>query len=202
MFIIGIILALVIAGCVSPPGVQPPSPPNPFEKNKTCRNVTEEVSVVKEECGNVSFTEQVCGVRKLNYTATLLPKVDLCIGDGVCVGNPLGDCQECSKAMTRCVLVVYNEEPQEFGVWTVGANYTLGNFGFNKDPITQTIGPGQSYAFDFNQIYNPGQPINSASCALAVTSEPSTEECYEVTRLRPECNNVTRTVATEREVCG
>ena len=192
-----IFAALLVAGCLVPPDM----PFVPKEPEKECRTVTEEVPVVEEECGDVSYTEQVCELRDLRYTATELPVTHLCISDGVCNGQPLGDCQGCSQAMSRCVLQIKNEETQKSGSWTVGANYSLGNSGFIKDPITATIGPGEVYSFDFNQIYNPGQPINSASCVLFVISDPILEECHEVTRTRQECNDVTNVRIIEREVC-
>ncbi len=197
----GLFAILIIAGCVSTPSEGGQTPPPSQPGGKTCRTVTEEVPVVKEECGPVSYTEQVCGIRKLNYSFKLLPKVDLCIGDGSCTGNPLGDCQACSKAMTRCIMEITNLEPQKTGLWSVGANYTLGSAGFLKDPIIHTIGPNQTAQFDFNQIYTPGQPINSASCSLFVLSEPTIEDCHEETRSRQDCRNVTRTTQVQREVC-
>jgi hypothetical protein len=201
IFIIGILAFLVIAGCTTTPESKPPEQKPQPQKNQTCRTVTEEVPVVKEECGEVAYTEQVCSMRKLNYTQKMLPKVDLCISDGVCTGKPLGDCQGCAKAMTRCILQITNLESEKSGTWSVGANYTMGTFGFNKDPISHSIGPNQTSDFDFNQIYTPGFPISSATCTLAVVSEPSAEECIGHTRTTTECRNVTKTESVSKEVC-
>lgn len=200
ILVFGILACLLAAGCVSPPAGEAPQQQVP-EKNKTCRMVSDEVPVTKEECGDVSFTEEVCSLRKLNYSATTLPRVDLCIGDGGCTGKPLGDCAGCSKAMTRCVMRISSLEAQKSGTWVVGANYTLGNSGFEKDPISKTIGPNETADFDFNQIYTPGYPTNSASCTLAVVSEPTVEACVGHTKVETECKNVTRTESRERQVC-
>lgn len=191
--------ALFLAGCVSPPEGMPFVPAGPEEK--VCRTVSEEVPVVEQQCGDVSYTEQVCDIRELNYTSNMLPPTHLCISDTGCNGMQLGDCQGCAQAMTRCVLQITNTETQKTGTWKVGANYSLGTSGFIKDPITHTIEPGETASFDFNQIYNPGQPINSASCQLFIISKPKIEECHEETRSREECKDITTTKIVEREVC-
>jgi hypothetical protein len=196
--LIGIFAALLMAGCVSPstevpPGKEPAKP--------ECRTVTEQVPQTKEECGELAYTEPVCGLRKLNYSITQPPRVDLCIEGPGCVGKPLGDCQACTKAMTRCIMTIKNEEEQKAGTWVVGANYSLNGAGFIKEPISSTIDPGKSFAFDFNQIYNPGSPISSAKCVLFVISDPWIEDCHEETRTKIDCRNVTTTVTVQREVC-
>jgi hypothetical protein len=201
IFILGILAFLMIAGCTTTPASKPSEEKPQPQKNQTCRTVTEGVPVVTEECGEVAYTEQVCSVRKLNYSFKLLPQVDLCISDGGCVGKQLGDCQGCVKAMSRCIMQITNTESEKSGTWSVGANYTLGNFGFHKDPITHSIGPNETVAFDFNQIYTPGYPISSATCTLAVASEPSAEICVGHTRTTTECMNVTKTQNVSKEVC-
>ncbi|MEW6722886.1 MAG: hypothetical protein AB1324_06510 [Candidatus Micrarchaeota archaeon] len=197
---LALISAIVIAGCMGAPQAPPEQKP-PAQPAKTCRNVTEQVPFVEEECGPFSFTENVCGLRNLNYSIERVPKADLCTADGPCAGYPLSECQTCSKAMTRCVLIIKNEETLKSGEWSVGANYSLGNAGFVKDPITRTIAPGQSAAFDFDQIYTVPKPISSASCEVFVVSEPTIEDCHEETRSRTECTNVTRYNTVTREVC-
>jgi hypothetical protein len=162
---------------------------------------TSQVPVTTEECGPVSYTEPVCGNRKLNYSMTLSPKVDLCISDSGCTGDQLGDCQGCTKAMTRCVLTIKNLEPQKTGTWIVGANFTLTNAAFLKDRMTKEIRPNESFAFDYNQIYNPGQPISSAACSVFVVQEPYSEDCHDETRTRNECKNVTHMESVQKEVC-
>ncbi|MFH0737319.1 MAG: hypothetical protein V1827_01575 [Candidatus Micrarchaeota archaeon] len=189
-----------IAGCTTTPAsdiVKPPVLPG----EEGCTTVIEQVPYTELECGDVSYTEEVCVIRKLDYTAKQSPKVDLCISDEGCNGMALGDCQGCTQAMTRCVMEIKNEETIKSGTWSVGAEYSLGNFGFIKDPITHTIDPGETVAFDFNQIYSPGKPISSASCVLEIESDPMIEDCHQETRSREDCANVTKTRQVEREVC-
>lgn len=137
----------------------------------------------------------------LQFKVTELPKVNLCVADGPCVGYDLGTCPTCSKAMTRCVMVIENQDATATGTWTVGANFTLGAFGFNKDPISQTIGPNQTATFDFHQIYVVSQPITSATCTLAVTDNPVIDDCHQETRTKTECQNVTTQQLVQKQVC-
>lgn len=201
IFVLGILAFLMIAGCTTTPQSKPPDQNPPVEENETCRTVTEQVPVVKEECGEVAYTEQVCDIRKLNYTQKSLPKVDLCISDGACLGKPLVECPNCVKAMTRCVLQITNRETEKSGTWSVSANYTMGNFGFQKDPISHTLGPNETADFDFNQIYTLAFPVSSANCHLVILSEPTIEDCVGQTRTTTECRNVTKTETVSREVC-
>lgn len=202
LFVMSIMAFLLIAGCTtSLPSTKPESQTPQPSKTQTCRTVTEQVPVTKEECGEVAYTEQVCNVRKLNYTQTSLPRTDLCISDGACLGKPLSECPNCVKAMTRCVLRITNTEKEKSGTWSVGANYTLGSFGFQKDPISHTIGPGESADFDFNQIYTLSYPVSSATCDVAIMTVPTMEECVGQTKTTNECKNVTKTEAVSREVC-
>jgi len=98
------------------------------------------------------------------------------------------------------MMVITNNDDRS-GTWTVGANYSLGDSGFIKDPITHTIGPNESATFDFHQIYVPGYPVNSASCELYIMDEPIIDDCHEETRIKRDCTNVTTFVTVEREVC-
>jgi hypothetical protein len=192
---------LLAAGCVSTPGGEQPPAQAGSGQNKTCRTVVDEVPDVKEQCSNASFSEQSCSIRKLNYTATTLPRVDLCISDSPCMGKPLGECIGCAKAMSRCVLRVQSLETLKTGTWSVAANFSVGNSGFNKDPISHPIGPNQSADFDFSQIYTTDYSTGSASCSLAVVAEPTIEDCVQVTRMKTECHNVTGTKSVTRQVC-
>ncbi len=193
------IIAIFLVGCAGPIELPPEQPPG--EEERRCTTVTEQVPFIEEECANVSYTEQVCERKKLQYTSTSLPRVDLCISEGPCSGKPLSECPGCLNAMTRCQLVLTNNDESKSGSWTVGADFTIGNFGFVKDPITHTIGPKESATFDFHQIYNPGYPINSALCELYVLKEPVVDVCHEETRTRHECTNVTKYTTVEKEVC-
>jgi len=193
----GILALLLLAGCAALP-LQPETGEPVL---KVCRNVSEQKPVIIEKCGEVSTTEQVCGARKLPYDATRLPRIDLCIMDGPCVGRPLSECDSCTNAMTRCTLVIENEDAQKAGTWTVAANYTFGNFGFNKDPITAVIKPNETFAFDFQQIYAPGHPVTSAICNISVVAEAVVDDCHEETRTKTECKNVTANATILTEVC-
>ena len=198
--LVALIFAIIIvSGCVNTQSGLPLPPVT--QPEKVCTTITDQEAYSEVECGDVSYTEQVCVIRKLGYSIEQVPKTDLCISDSGCNGKPLGDCQVCTQAMTRCVLKITNDEKSKTGTWSVGANYSFGNYGFLKDPITHTIEPGQTAAFDFNQIYSPSKPINSASCKLFVTAEPSIEDCTEMTRSKEECRNVTKVRPVEREVC-
>ncbi|MDD5339848.1 MAG: hypothetical protein PHV13_01220 [Candidatus ainarchaeum sp.] len=196
--LLGIFAMLLFAGCTMP--AVPLITNN--QTQQTCHMVTEQKPVTTEQCGEVSTTEQVCGIRKLPYDATVLPRIDLCILDGMCVGKPLSDCPACSNAMTRCTLIIENEDPQKSGTWTVGANYTLRNSGFNKDPITATIKPNETFAFDFQQMYVPGDPVTSAICNIYILSEATVDDCHDETRTKSECRNVTTMSTVQRQVCN
>lgn len=198
LIILGI-LVMFLFGCAAP--IELPFEPPPLEPEKECRMVTEERPFAGEECTNISYTEQVCEKRKLDYISAEPPVVHLCIADGPCVGSPLSECPACAKAMTRCMMVITNNDEDKSGTWRVGAEYTLGDAGFVKDPITQTIGPKESATFDFHQIYVPGQPVHSASCELYVIDEPILDDCHQETRLKRECANVTKYILVEKEVC-
>ncbi|NYZ73772.1 hypothetical protein H0O00_01380 [Candidatus Micrarchaeota archaeon] len=198
----GIFAILLLAGCVSPPQEVIPEPqPTPPTHEETCRMVDEYVPVVTEECGPVSYTEQVCGERELPFTVVELPSVNLCVADGPCVGHDLGECQTCSKAMTRCVWAIENKDLTATGTWTVAANFTIGAFGFNKEPISQTIGPNQTATFDFYQIYMVSYPISSAVCHLALVDKAVVDDCHQETRTKTECQNVTTQQLVQKQVC-
>ena len=196
----GILAMLVLVGCVSTP-VTPPSEKPPVTTEPVCRTVTEQKTVIHEECGPVSYTEQVCGKRKLSYLATKLPVLHLCVSDGGCVGKEVTQCPACSQIMSRCTMVILNEDKTAAGTWTVAANFTLSFGGFNREPVTYVIQPNESASFDFQQFYAPGSPVRTADCSIGVVSEPVIEDCHEETRTRTECKNVTATEPVEKQVC-
>jgi hypothetical protein len=192
-------VALLIAGCAEPlPIITPEEEPEP---EVTCRTITEQIPTTEEVCEDVDYTEEVCEKKKLEYTVTDVPKLDLCIQDGDCVGEPLKDCPSCSKAMTRCRMTITNDDPEKTGFWTVGANYSFDGAGFIKDPIIASIGPGESFTFDFNQMYNPNYPVTSTTCKLAVVDEPVAEICHDETRTESVCQDVQVNETVQREVC-
>jgi hypothetical protein len=190
---------LMLAGCVSPPEITPHGPATGGAKN--CTTVITQVPFTTKECNNVSYTEQVCGTRELPFTAVQLTKIDLCTADGPCVGKSLGECGSCSKAMSRCTMVIENKDPQKSGTWTVAVNFTYKNYGFNKEPVSKEIAPNGSYAFDVYQIYDPGTPLNSADCTMVITAKPSVQDCHDETRVRTDCQNVTAYSNETKNVC-
>lgn len=191
-----------MAGCIEPPIIPPLENETPVEPPVvTCTTFTEEVPATEEVCENFSYTDEICGKKQLEYSAILLPKTHLCIQDGPCVGQPLASCPTCSKAMSRCILVVTNEDEEYSGTWTVSATFSVDQSGFIKEPITKTIAPNESFNFDFYQIYVVGSPIQAASCDLPVTSAPIVDDCHQETRIETECTNVTTTKLVEVEVC-
>jgi hypothetical protein len=98
-------------------------------------------------------------------------------------------------------MVIKNEEQVQSGIWIVGANYTLGNAMFIKDPISITIDANESAAFDFNQIYDLGQPTNSASCEVFIMKDPTVQDCIQQQKTKYECQNVTQIREESRQVC-
>jgi hypothetical protein len=194
---------LLVFGCVSSPIDLPilEDEHTPQETPKVCRNVTDLVPQVVEECGEVSYTEEECGKRKLEYNSSMNPISHLCWIDGDCGGKPLSTCTSCLKAATRCTLKLTNNDEKKSGTWTVGANFTQSNSLFSRDPVTKTIGPGETGVFDFQHFYDPGKPINSANCVLFVKTEAEVDDCIQITRTRQECTNVTTNVEVQRQVC-
>ncbi|MBI5046574.1 hypothetical protein HZC07_02480, partial [Candidatus Micrarchaeota archaeon] len=187
------IFTLLFLGCT---GTSPST--NVSSDHTNCRLVDQSTPVTKQECSDLSTTEPICSFRKVNYTSSLAPRIDLCASDA-CTGNPLGSCPNCSWAMSRCKMNVTNTDSKS-ATWTVAANFSLGKYGVIKQPISQTIDPNQSYIFDFYLMYSPGTPINSASCNLAVVSDPTVQDCIQQTRKTTECKNVTTMVIVQKQV--
>ncbi len=202
-YIILLLSILLVFGCVGSP-IELPIPqeePTPQEPAQVCRTVTDLVPQVTEECGEVAYTEEDCGKRMLEYNTSMNPITHLCWIDGDCGGKPLSTCVSCLKAVTRCTLLLTNNDEKKSGTWTVGANFTKGTSLFSRDPITKTIGPGETGVFDFQHFYDPGKPINSANCALFVKKKAEVDDCVQITRSRQECSNVTKNVEVQRQVC-
>ena len=193
-----LVLAVMMAfGCISP--VSPPAEV-PEAPEKVCRTVTETVPSVVEECGEVSYTESECGRRELSYESAKSPLTHFCTLDGDCGGKSLSTCAYCDKAMTRCSIEINNTDNKP-GEWVVGATFSIYNAIFTREPLSAMIEPGEGHTFDFQQFYDPGHPINSAKCEIAIQKVPVIEDCREVTRTRVDCVNVTKTTTVEREVC-
>ncbi len=198
---IAVLLIMIMAvGCVSPPPIPVPGIEEP-EEEKVCRTVFEEVPGQVEECEEIQYTEEECGRRELEYLSSEAPIVHLCMLDGECGGKSLAGCTSCQKAMTRCTMIIHNLDLDKAGAWSVGANFTLGTSVFSRDPVTKTIGPNETEAFDFQHFYTPGLPMNSATCELFIKETAVVEDCQDITRTRMECANVTKLVIVEKEVC-
>jgi hypothetical protein len=193
-------LMVLVAGCTLPVGTQEQKPAD--EKNQTCTTVSQLVPSTEEKCSNITYTEPVCQRRKLNYTTNALDQIDLCSSDGACTGKPINECYTCTKALTRCQLVIKNLDGKRQGTWTAGANFTLKSGGFVKDPVTISIGPNESEIFDFQQIYVPDSLRYPAICKVYVLDVPTVEDCHEETRTRRVCSNVTEYKSVDKKVCN
>ena len=200
-YIILIMAMLLVFGCAGAPILPLEEEAEEGTKEKECRTVQEEVPTEVEECGEIAYTEEVCDKRILEYTTKKPPIAHFCMLDGVCGGKALSTCTACAKAMTRCGLNITNEDTNKDGTWKVGATFYVDGAKFKRDPITKTIGPGETVNFDFQHFYVPGKPIDSATCDIYVIEEAIIDDCQDVTRTRMECINVTKTVTVDREVC-
>jgi len=191
------ILILLVAGCVSSP-----SGPQPASNESNCRNVSAQVPYQESNCTNVSITTQVCGSRALPYRMVNITRIDLCVSDGSCTGLPLSQCNACSRAMTRCGVIITNDDTNESGTWVVGANFTVSGGGFINNPVSKSLDPNESFEFDFQQMYTLGPSPSSATCDVFLVSAPKADDCHDVTRMETECTNVTAYNSTETQVCG
>lgn len=197
-----LISALLITGCISTPPFQQTNPPTQTTTQPNCTTTIQQIPVITQQCNNVSVTTPVCGMRKLPYTVTDVPKVDLCISDGACDGQPLSKCTaNCTKAMTRCELLITNNDKNESGTWSVIANFTFGNNGFIKNPINQTIAPNASGLFDFNQLYDLNYPVSSADCSLSIILNATVNDCQQITTMQNQCNNATTYQNVSKQTC-
>jgi hypothetical protein len=190
---------LIIAGCVSTPQAQPSQ--NQTVPKASCRNVTEQQPYITEVCNDIQVTKQVCGMRDIPYDYHKMTTINLCLSDGNCSGKPLGDCQVCTTAMTRCGIIITNNDKQASGAWGVAANFTVKGGGFNMNPVTKVIAPNESAEFDFQQMYTPGNPISSANCVVGLVSAPKVDDCHDETRIASECENVTKYKQVDKQVC-
>lgn len=193
---------LLIFGCISTPSAPAPTTPTTTPPVQNCSTVVSQVPIITQQCNNVSITTPNCGERNLPYTATTVPKLDLCTGDGSCVGQPLQNCTVCSSAMTRCDLVITNNDLKESGTWIVGANFTLGNSGtITQNPVTENIGPNETYDFDFRLLYQLHNPVTTATCAVYVISPAQVNDCQQITSTQIQCQNVTGYQNVSQQVC-
>jgi len=203
-YILGTLLMFILAGCITPPAYQAPAQQDsrPSDGGAVeCRMVITEEPYVEEVCNQVSFTEQECDMKELNYTSGQIAVTDLCVDDGACVGKQLTECiSTCKRAMKRCRLNITNIDKYS-GTWVVGAAFGYNGASFVKNPQSQEIDPGKSHIFDFQQIYTLGSPPSSATCSVTVIYPAITKVCVDVEKTRIDCSNVTRLRAVETEVC-
>lgn len=198
------LFVLLSAGCLGPTEAQPEETPAPGpvpEPSVTCTTVSELVPFEEEQCSNLTVFEPVCERKELNFSTIKLEPVHLCSSDGACTGKPLNECFTCSKAMTRCRLVVTNLDEDKPGVWKAGANFSIGNAGFIKESVSSMIGPGENYTFDFFQIYTPENLRIPASCEVFIIDIPEVEVCKDVIHTQEECLNVTKYKTVDKQVC-
>jgi hypothetical protein len=167
-----------------------------------CSVVTITEPYTETICWNVTYTEEKCEKKALEFSLSTLTKTDLCTQDGSCVGRDLVECPHtCTGAMKRCRMDVTNMDEEYAGLWVVGANFTRGKSGFIKDPEGIMIPPGESRTFDFTQLYTLGKRGSSMECELFVIDSPEVEVCYLVGHEDTECEEATKYRTVEKEIC-
>ncbi len=201
-YIITVLLMVITAGCVTPP-ITETAPKDEYRPTvPECRLVYQEEPYIEEVCANVSYTEEECDMKELDYTVGQIIKTDLCIQDGECVGKNLYDCfGRCSAAMKRCRMNITNNDEKHGGVWVVGATFGYEGAAFVKNPQDKEIMPGETHIFDFEQMYDLGTPPTVATCTVTVLYPAVVRDCVDVTKTRVDCINVTKTRVTQVEVC-
>ncbi|MFH1520481.1 MAG: hypothetical protein ABID61_02440 [Candidatus Micrarchaeota archaeon] len=188
---------LFLSGCALPLETQQNK-----TTTQTCRIIQTDKPVTTEECVNYTKTSTDCNERQMYYSILSLSKNTLCTADGSCAGKSIENCGKCSTAMTRCIMTINSDEQKESGTITVGANFTLPSGAFLKEPISKTFNHGTNDTFDFYQIYNPGNPINTADCNLYVIGIPTVNECNDITKIVSDCKPVTRIEKIQTEICS
>lgn len=197
---LSVLAIILVAGCAGTPQI-PGITQNTTNATPVCQTVTTQVPTTQNVCTNISVTHSVCGIRALKYNTSLETQNNFCVSDSGCTGEQLSACPGCTQASTRCGMIVTNLDPNSSGTWVVGANFTVSNGGFNRAPISQSIGPNDSYTFDFQQMYSLGSPPNSATCDVFIVSAPTVNDCHDETRVQPDCQNVTTYQNVSQQVC-
>jgi hypothetical protein len=105
------------------------------------------------------------------------------------------------RAMTRCGLIITNNDLKSAGTWSVGANFTVTGGGFIMNPVSKSLAPNESYEFDFQQMYTPGSPPSSATCNVFLISAPKIDDCHDETRTTSECKDIVKYNTTQKQVC-
>lgn len=167
-----------------------------------CRTVITEEPYTEEVCQQISYTEEECEMKELTYTSGQIAMTDLCVEDGECVGKDITACPlTCERAMKRCRMNITNEDAYE-GTWIVGATFGYNGAAFVKNPESEAIEPGETYTFDFQQIYSMGSPPSTATCSVTVLYPAIAKICVNIEKTRTDCSNITRMRAVETEVCN
>ena len=155
----------------------------------------------EEECVDVAYTEEECNMKELEYAASPVVKLDLCVS-GSCTGRNISECfYSCNSAMTRCRMNITNKDEKYPGIWMVGASFGYMEASFVKNPQTAEIPPGETFTFDFEQMYDMGQLPTIASCTLTVLYPAVVRDCVQVERTRTDCLNVSKVRIVQQQVC-
>ncbi|MFH2101025.1 MAG: hypothetical protein ABII71_02975 [Candidatus Micrarchaeota archaeon] len=201
---LGLSLFLLFFGCLNPEVVTPP-PGVPVSQPPLlpgCKIVTITEPYEETVCYNITYTDEVCERKALEYSVSQISTVDLCTSDGGCVGKDISTCLNiCQSAMKRCRMNLTNLDDTSAGVWVVGANFTTGKVGFDKEPTSAYIKAGDTFTFDYSQLYSLGLYGNSMACSLFVVGAPVVDVCHMESRDDTQCDEITRYKTVEREVC-
>lgn len=201
IYIPTVLMIILIAGCIQLPPAQP-SPEVEEPAAPECRVVYVEEPYVEEECRDVIYSEEECTMKELEYTAGQIVKTDLCTADGGCVGKSIYDClYQCERAMKRCQMNITNNDEELEGTWTVGATFSYDGASFVKNPQSVEILPGKTHTFDFEQIYQLGDPPTGATCTVTVIYPAIVKDCVFVEKTRFDCENVSKTRIVQQEIC-
>jgi hypothetical protein len=188
-------------GCISFMEDAAPIQPN---VTKQCRTIIVQEPYMAQECQNVSKMEEVCDVRELNYSKTDVTKIWLCTDKTLCVDYYAnGSCVTyyCSKGMTRCHMNLTNNDPQKTGEWAVAANFTVDGATFGKNPVKETLLPGETANFNFEQFYVMDLNQKKAECEIFVSEPAKIRDCSFITKITEQCQNVTKYKDVEKQVC-
>lgn len=204
--ILGLSIFIMLFGCVQGGAQSQPQPLVTTPEQPVlpgCHVVTMSEPYTETMCWNVTYTQEVCDREALEYTVSRVRTIDLCTGDGACTGKPVADCPyTCNNAMKRCQMDITNLNTEKSGMWVVGANFTIPNMGFEKEPQRLLISPGQTVTFDFTQLYTLGLKGTSVECSLYVMDAPVADFCHQESMTETECDEVTVYRTIEKEVCG
>ncbi len=193
--LLGLLLILFIGfGCVSTT-----NPPN--DSKPDCTLVTKSVPEEKLQCGNFSYTSEVCENLAIPYEISQINKSDLCTDSGDCFGEQFSLCRPCQSATTRCSVVIKNTDPLYSGEFVVGATFQSSGLNVTRDPLRKIVPFNSSAQFDFYYSYGSKSLNRAAACQIDVISSPTVYGCHQETRTKEECNNVTEMKLIQSEVC-